>query len=123
MGVAAGIPPAGPHPHPPALRVGARSVGRPFREGLLTNLLNPKVAVFYLAFLPPFIAPGQPVLRMSLLLASTHIVMGLVWLSLVAAAVERARRLVSTDRVRRALDGACGAVLVGLGLRVALARR
>jgi threonine/homoserine/homoserine lactone efflux protein len=96
---------------------------RPFREGLLTNVLNPKVAVFYLAFLPQFIARGDPVLATSLLLASIHIAMGLVWLSVVAAAVDQAQRLVTSGGVRRGLDGACGAVLVGLGVRLALVDR
>lgn len=90
---------------------------------MLTNFLNPKVAVFYLAFLPQFIAPGEPVLAKSLLLAGVHNAMGLVWLSGVSAGVDRAQRFVTNRRVRRALDGVCGAVLVGLGLRLALARR
>jgi threonine/homoserine/homoserine lactone efflux protein len=106
-------------PVPAAAAVGVR----PFREGLLTNLLNPKVAVFYLAFLPQFIARGDPVLATSLLLASIHIAMGLVWLSVVAAAVDQARRLVTSGGVQRWLEGACGAVLVGLGVRLALADR
>jgi RhtB (resistance to homoserine/threonine) family protein len=110
---------AGPAPGPIALP----GDGRPFREGLLTNLFNPKVAVFYLAFLPQFIAPGEPVLAKSLLLAAIHNAMGLVWLSGVSAGVDRAQRFVTNRSVRRALDGVCGAVLVGLGLRLALARR
>lgn len=116
-----------------SLRAAARGVApvtaaatggvRPFREGLLTNVLNPKVAVFYLAFLPQFIARGDPVLATSLLLASLHIAMGLVWLSVVAAVVDRAQQFVTSGRVRRWLDGACGAVLVGLGVRLALVDR
>jgi threonine/homoserine/homoserine lactone efflux protein len=116
-----------------ALRAAARGLApvtaaatasvRPFREGLLTNVLNPKVAVFYLAFLPQFIARGDPVLAKSLLLASMHIAMGLVWLSVVAAAVDQAQRLVTSGSVRRWLNGACGAVLVGLGVRLALVDR
>jgi len=101
----------------------ATATPRPFREGMLTNVLNPKVAVFYLAFLPQFIAPGDPVLAKSLLLASIHIAMGLVWLSVISAAVDSAQRLVTSGSLRRWLDAVCGAVLVGLGVRLALARR
>jgi RhtB (resistance to homoserine/threonine) family protein len=101
----------------------APSAGRPFREGVLTNVLNPKVAVFYLAFLPQFIEPGDSVLAKSLLLAAIHIAMGLVWLSVIAVAVDRAQRFVTHPRVRRWIDGVCGTVLVALGVRLALARR
>ena len=85
--------------------------GRPFREGLLTNLLNPKVAVFYLAFLPQFDASP-------FLLAAIHMVMGLVWLSVVAAAV-----VVVSGRARRWIEALCGTVLRALGARMAFARR
>ena len=95
----------------------------PFREGLLTNVLNPKVAVFYLAFLPQFIAPGDPVFLRSFLLAAIHMALGLVWLSTVAAAVTVAQRFVTSPGARRWIDGVCGAFLVGFGLRLALARR
>lgn len=107
-----------------AATVGAPSTGpqRPFREGLLTNVLNPKVAVFYLAFLPQFIAPGDAVFLKSLLLAAIHMAMGLVWLSAVAAAVQGAQRFVTSRAARRWIDGVCGAVLVGFGVRLALSR-
>jgi threonine/homoserine/homoserine lactone efflux protein len=106
-----------------AIALAPAASGRPFREGLLTNALNPKVAIFYLAFLPQFIRPGDPVLATSLLLASIHIAMGLVWLSLVAAAVDRAQRLLTSGPWRRWLDGVCGAVFVALGVRLAFASR
>jgi RhtB (resistance to homoserine/threonine) family protein len=106
-------------------RAGAEGAARrrPYREGLLTNVLNPKVAVFYLAFLPQFIAPGDPVLATSLLLASIHNAMGLVWLNGLAAGADRAQRVIAGAGVRRVLDGVCGAVLVGLGARLAVTKR
>lgn len=98
------------------------SRGRSFREGLLTNVLNPKVAVFYLAFLPQFIGVHDPVLLKSLLLASIHASMGMVWLVALAAVLERARALITRPQVKRLLEGVSGAILVGLGVRLALAR-
>jgi RhtB (resistance to homoserine/threonine) family protein len=95
---------------------------RCFREGLLTNLLNPKVIVFYLALLPQFLSPGDPVLAKSLLLAAIHFVEGLAWLSIVAWAVDRSRRFFLRPALRRILDSVCGTVLIALGAKLALER-
>ncbi len=100
----------------------AISYRRCFLEGLLSNVLNPKTAVFYLAFLPQFIRPTDPVLQKSLMLAGIHNVEGIVWLLVVSVAVDRMRRLLLTSTVRRWLDGMCGAIFVGFGARLALER-
>ena len=92
-------------------------------EGLLTNVLNPKVGIFYLAFLPQFIAPGDPVLERSLLLAALHIGIGVVWLSVLSFGVGRIRPLVESRLWRARLEGVSGAVLIALGVRLAAARR
>src|SRR5215470_7083327 len=94
-----------------------------YGEGLLTNLLNPKVVLFYLTFLPQFIAPGDPVLRTSLLLASVHILMGLIWLSIYGAALRKLNAAMSRSGFRRALEAATGGLLVALGIRLAFVRR
>ncbi len=96
---------------------------RCLREGFLTNLLNPKVVVFYLALLPQFIDPGDPVLAKSLLLAAIHIVEGILWLGGVAWLVDRSRRFFMKPVLRRWLDAACGAFLIALGIRLALQHR
>jgi threonine/homoserine/homoserine lactone efflux protein len=100
-----------------------RAHGSPFRQGLLTNLLNPKIAVFYTTFLPQFIGPHDPVLATSLLLASIHAGLSLIWLSAYASVVARAGDVLRRGRARRALDAVSGFVLVGLGVRLALERR
>jgi threonine/homoserine/homoserine lactone efflux protein len=97
--------------------------GRAFAEGFLTNALNPKVAVFYLAFLPQFIAPGDPVAAKSFLLAGIHYAIGFVWLSTVAFAVSRAARLLTRPGVRRATDLTTGAIFTGFGVRLAFEQR
>lgn len=94
-----------------------------FRQGLLSNVLNPKVAVFYLTFLPQFIDPGGNVLAQSLAFALAHAVMGVVWLSLYALALSRIAGALGHGAVRRWLERVTGLVLVGLGLRLAFDRR
>jgi RhtB (resistance to homoserine/threonine) family protein len=106
--------PAGPQKH--------QGVG-PFLQGFLTNLLNPKVAIFYLTFLPQFIAPGEPVLRRSFLLASIHIVMGIVWLGAYAWFVDRLGAILTRPRVKAWLERVTGGVLIALGARLAWERR
>ena len=99
------------------------AAGGGFAAGLLTNLLNPKVAAFYLGFLPQFVPPGTNALAYCLLLAGIHIAMGFVWLLLYASAVERLAAALGTSRVRRRLQAVTGVALLGLGLRLAFAER
>jgi threonine/homoserine/homoserine lactone efflux protein len=85
-------------------------------------VLNPKTAIFYLALLPQFIGAGDPPLQKSMLLAGVHFGEAIVWLVVVSFAVGRMRRLF-TSLVRRWLDGVCGTLFVGLGVRLALERQ
>jgi threonine/homoserine/homoserine lactone efflux protein len=109
--------------HEPAAPAPAPSGSSPFRQGLLTNLFNPKIAIFYSTFLPQFIGPGDPALLISMLLAAVHIALGIAWLSLYAWLLARAVEAFKGSRVRRALDALTGTVLVALGARLALERR
>src|SRR5258706_9065343 len=94
-----------------------------FGQGLFTNLLNPKVAVFYLTFLPQFVATDRPVLPQSVFLAATHVLMGLVWLTVYARFLDRMAAVLLTDHVKRRIEAVTGAVLMALGIRLALAKR
>lgn len=106
--------PAEPHRR----RIGIPT-GSPYRQGLLTNLLNPKIALLFTSFLPQFVAPGPDAAVETALLAMTFLAMGLVWLvglSVFATAFGDAMR---RSGVRRTLDTVTGLVLVALGLRMA----
>jgi threonine/homoserine/homoserine lactone efflux protein len=94
--------------------------GRALRAGLTTNLLNPKVGVFYLSVLPQFLPTGLPPLAGSLTLAMIHVIEGLLWLSLLAVLVTRARSWLTRPAVRRRFEQVTGAVLLALGLRLAI---
>lgn len=106
-------------------RPGPRAIGdrRCFAQGLFTNLLNPKVALFYLTFLPQFVPKGAPMLQRSLLLGGIHIGMGFAWLCAYALLVTRFSVFLGAGPARRWLQTVTGTVLVGLGLRLAFARR
>jgi len=88
---------------------------RSIREGLLSNVLNPKPIVFYMAFLPQFIDPTGSALEQSLWLAFIHFVISVAWLSLVAAAVDRLRVWLTRGSVKRAFDATVGSALAGFG--------
>lgn len=96
---------------------------RSLREGLLTNVLNPKVAIFYLAFLPQFINRGDAVLPKSLLLAGMHFVLSIIWLSTISTFMGRLRDFISRPSVQRVLETVSGTVLIGFGIRLATAQR
>jgi threonine/homoserine/homoserine lactone efflux protein len=95
---------------------------RRYREGLLTNALNPKIAVFYFAVLPQFIRPGDPALSKSLLMAACHYGMGALWLSTLSLLAGRARTVLLRPRVRAGMDTVTGIAMIGFGVRLAVTR-
>lgn len=90
-----------------------------YRQGLVNNLLNPKVGVFYSAVLPQFVSHHDPVLLISLSFAALHALMGMAWYSSTALVLSRGRRVFARPRARAALETITGLVLIGLGARVA----
>lgn len=95
-------------------------IGRSLREGLLSNVLNPKPVVFYMAFLPQFINPQYPALVQSLVLAAFHFMIAMIWQSFLALVVDRAKSRLFQPRVGRLFDGLTGTILVGLGVKLVL---
>jgi threonine/homoserine/homoserine lactone efflux protein len=128
-------PTGGPGPGPggsraPAVPGGSRAPGiggrmgpgRALRQGMVSNLANPKMAAFFLSLLPQFASPERG--------AGGIVGLGLVfcamtfgWLGLYSVVVDRARAVLSRSWLRRALDGVSGVVLVGFGARLALQQR
>lgn len=109
-------------PVPGAVEGQPESLGRIFRQGFLTNVLNPKVALFFLAFVPQFLAPGTEnkvtaFLLLGLLfnLNSLPINFGYAWLAGWAS-----RRVGAVQRALRGMDRAAGVMFIGFGLRLAL---
>lgn len=105
----------------PETKDGDFVLSRSLREGFLSNALNPKTALFYMAFLPQFIDPAGSALIQSLGLAAIHFCIAMLWQCLLALAVNRARQWLQHPFVSRGLNGICGTVLVYLGARLALA--
>ena len=96
-----------------------------FRQGILTNILNPKVALFFLAFLPQFIDPTSPTKPLAFLaLGTTFITTGLIWCLVLAAAAARLRAFfLRNPNIRTMIDRTIGALFLTLGLRLAWSTR
>lgn len=107
-------------PDVPASAAAARGA---WRTGMLTNLLNPKVAIFYTSLLPSLVPRGgSPALWLPALVA-THVLLSLTWLAGCAVALSGSRSVLSRPRARRWLTRVTGTALIGFGLRVAAAAR
>ena len=91
--------------------------------GVLTSLANPKLAVFFVALFPQFIPRGATVLPSALVMVAVIVALDLIWYSLLAWLVARAKRAVVAGGWGRRIERLTGAVLVGLGVRLAFERR
>ena len=100
-----------------------RRKASPFRQGLLSNLLNPKIALVFTTLIPQFVHAGDPAVAQTLLLAAIFIAMGLVWLTSYALLVAKVGELLRRSGVRRVLNAITGAVLTALGVRLAVTDR
>jgi threonine/homoserine/homoserine lactone efflux protein len=106
-------------PHPGRLRPPASAL----RQGVVSNLTNPKMAVFFPSLLPQFVSPGATSFVALLALGLIFCLMTLSWLTLYAFVVARAGDVLRRAGVRRIIEGVTGAVLVAFGIRVATTAR
>ena len=90
-----------------------------YRQGLFSNLSNPKIVVFFLSLLPQFVTRSATSVLSLLLLGAIFCAITLTWLTLYAIVVERIGDFLRRDRIRQAMEATTGVVLVGLGLRLA----
>lgn len=104
-------------------RLTNRSPYAGFRQGLTTNLLNPKAGLFYITFLPQFIPHGVNVILFSLLLAACHALMALCWFTILTLLTVPFSHLLTRPVVVRRLDRLTGCIFMGFGLKLALSER
>ena len=97
--------------------------GVALRQGLLNDLGNPKIAVFFTTLLPQFAPAHGPAFATLLAFGLLFCAMTFAWLCVYSAVVARAGRVLRRPRVRRVLDAVMGAALVAVGVRVAVERR
>jgi threonine/homoserine/homoserine lactone efflux protein len=108
---------------PPARRQGRPPAAAAFRQGLVSNLANPKSAVFFTSLLPQFAPSGRASFPALLALGLVYCSITLAWLCAYAVAVARVGVALRRPLVRRAIEAVTGMVLTALGLRLATERR
>jgi threonine/homoserine/homoserine lactone efflux protein len=106
-------------PTPGADRPRRGLLGTGFTAGLATNLLNPKVGVFFVTFLPGFVPSGSPVGLTSLLFGAVFLVLSIMYYVVLLALASTVTDWMAAPKVRRRMDALTGTVLVGFGVRLA----
>ncbi len=99
---------------------GTDTVREAFMKGLLTNLLNPKIAVFYVTVLPLFLPAGYPPAAIGALLAGIHAVLGMVWFTVVILGANALRGFLTAGRGPRIIDAAAGTAMLGFSVVLGL---
>ncbi|MCB8874056.1 LysE family translocator [Acidisoma silvae] len=99
------------------------AASRAWARGFLTNILNPKVGIFYVSFLPQFIPAHMNVSAMIVALASIHVLLGIAWFGLLIAGARAMLPVLQKPRVVAAMDRLTGCVFIAFGLKLALGDR
>jgi threonine/homoserine/homoserine lactone efflux protein len=111
-----------PKPAEPAQHEAACGTRAAFRRGFTSNMLNPKVGVFYITFLPQFIPAHVSVPAFSMLLTGINLGLDMLWFAALIALTVPLARTLARPAVKRAMDRVTGATLIGFGLRLGLTR-
>ena len=94
-----------------------------FFKGMLGNVLNPKIGIFYVSFLPQFIPQGQPLVPWTFGLVSIHVVLGLIWSLVLIGATQPLSGFLRRDKVIRWMDRTTGMIFVLFAARLAFSKR
>jgi threonine/homoserine/homoserine lactone efflux protein len=100
----------------------ADSAREAFVKGMLTDLLNPKMAVFYLTVLPLFLPSGYPPVLAGAVLAGVHALVAFAWFTVVILSAHAVRGFLTSRRGARVIDGSAGVAMLGFGLVLGLER-
>ncbi|MER7970499.1 LysE family translocator [Streptomyces sp. NPDC096080] len=117
---AAGTPDGTGSPESPDSPVAGGSLAGGWRQGFVTNLLNPKMGAFYVAVLPQFIPAGASHLAYGVLLAGVHVLLAVVWSCALIGFARVLRDQLRRESARRLLDRVTGTVIAAFGVRLAL---
>lgn len=104
-------------------QAGPQGATQAFWRGLLTNLLNPKVGVFYVSFLPQFLPAGANMAAYSFFLAALHVALTLAWFAVLTAATAPLSAFLRRPSAMKTLDRLTGTVFVAFGVRLAVSTR
>jgi len=94
-----------------------------FFKGLMGNVLNPKIGIFYVSFLPQFVPQGQPLIAWTFGLVSIHVVIGFVWSIILIAATQPLAKVLRSEKVITWMDRTTGLIFVLFAARLAFSKR
>jgi len=94
-----------------------------FLKGMMGNILNPKIGIFYVSFLPQFIPQGQPLVAWTFGLVSIHVAIGMLWSIILIAATQPLASLLRREKVIAWMDRATGIIFILFAARLAVSKR
>ncbi|WP_175640391.1 LysE family translocator [Metabacillus schmidteae] len=94
-----------------------------FKQGLLSNVLNPKVAMFFITFLPQFVQSGTDVTIQLITMGVIYTFLSITWFFLFVFFINYLREWLMSEKVHNIMDKTTGLVLIGFGLKLALEKQ